>query len=94
MLNLISIFLQNCWLSIKWDESDPLEVCRMSDFISDVDWDHDELISLGFADSDQDPVLLKHLERNHAELIAVEGSPINQYYLPIDQAISLESEYT
>ena len=66
----------------------------MSDFISDVDWDHDELISLGFADSDQDPVLLKHLERNHAELIEVEGSPINQYYLPIDQAIGLEFEYT
>lgn len=64
----------------------------MSDSIKEIDWNHDELVSLGFGDSNRDPILLRHLERNHAELIADEGSPINQYYLPIDQVTSLELE--
>lgn len=67
-------------------------MCKISDSIPEIDWDHDALVSLGFGDSNLDPILLKHLERNHAELIADEGSPINQYYLPVEQTIAMEAE--
>lgn len=88
---MCTLVVKNCWFTIHWDESDPQELSSMSDAISDINWDQDALLSLGYRDPGRDIIFYRHLG-GHAELISDERSPISQYYLPIEEAIAIQLE--